>query len=76
MDTKSLKNVIRNLIQIGIWGVPGACILMGIFDLVLGDAYISLGFIGEKSHGWLFFYTGIAVYLIELFVYFVILRRR
>jgi hypothetical protein len=76
MDTKSLKNVIRYSIQIVIRGIPGACILMGVFDIVLGDAYSSLGFIGEKSHGWLFFYTGIVVYLIELFVYFVILRRR
>jgi len=76
METKFLTNLIRNISQSIIWGLPGACILIGIFDIVLGDAYISLGFIGEKSHGWLFLSIGIVVYLIELFVYYVILKRR
>ena len=66
----------RTLIQSIILGVPGACILIGIFDIVLGDAFISLGFIGEKSHGWLFLWTGIAFYLIEFFVYYMIVKRK
>ena len=69
-------SLVRSLLQAIAFGVPGALILIGIFNIILGDSLITYGFIGEKSHGWLFIGVGLAVYLAELFVYVAILKRR
>ena len=66
----------RSILQAVVFGVPGAFILLGIFDIVLGDTFIALGYIGERSHGWIFLGTGIILYLIEIVVYYGILKRR
>jgi len=69
-------SIVRSLLLAIIFGVPGACIVIGIFDVVLGDSLIAVGFIGEKAHGWIFIGAGIATYLIELLVYYAILKHK
>jgi hypothetical protein len=66
----------RSILQAVVFGVPAAFILLGIFDIVLGDTFIALGYIGERSHGWIFLGIGIVLYLIESIVYYAILKRR
>jgi hypothetical protein len=68
-------SLVRSLLQAIVFGVPGAFIIIGIFNIVLGNSLIAYGFIGEKAHGWIFLGTGIIVYLIELFDYYAILKR-
>jgi len=67
MDLKVSDGVLRSIILSIIFGLPGACILLGLFDILIGDSFATLGYLGVRSHGWLFLGTGIGLYLIELF---------
>jgi len=75
MNIIGKDSLIRSLLQAIVFGVPGAFIVIGIFDIVLGDYLIAYGFIGEKAHGWIFIGIGIIVYLMELVGYYAILKR-
>jgi len=74
MKITGKDSLVRSLIQALAFGVPGAFVIIGIFNIVLGDSLIAYGFIGEKAHGWIFIGVGITVYLIELVVYYAILK--
>ncbi|HVP96597.1 hypothetical protein [Methanoregula sp.] len=75
MKLTGKDSLVRSLLLAIVFGVPGALIIIGIFNVILGDSLIAFGFIGEKAHGWVFIGVGVMVYLIELFVYSIILKR-
>jgi len=63
---------IQSVIRIGTWGVPGICVILGIFAVVVGDTS------GQKnlaSDGWTIFFIGILAFFAEILLYYMNKRR-
>jgi hypothetical protein len=54
-----------------VWSAAGACILFGIFGILMHDMLISIGITNVSMYGWITLGIGLALYLVEgIFFYF------
>jgi hypothetical protein len=60
----------QTIITIFIYGVPGACVVLGMLSIMMGDVLKPFGITGLSSDGWIFLILGIVIYVIELILYY------
>jgi len=60
----------QTIISLIVFGVPGACVVLGILSIMMGDVLKSFGITGLSSDGWIFLIIGIVIYLFELILYY------
>ena len=58
------------VIRYVIWSVAGACILFGVFGILIHDLLSSVGISDVRTFGWVAVGAGIAIYLVEGFVFY------
>ena len=61
---------VRTIVYIFVYGAPGACMVLGIISVMMGDALKPFGITGLITDGWIFFFIGLAVYIIELIAFY------
>ncbi|HVN74080.1 MAG TPA: hypothetical protein VMT44_05755 [Methanoregula sp.] len=64
---------IQTMVRVGMWGVPGVCVILGIFAIVIGD---TSGMKLVSGDGWTFFYIGILAYAAEILLYYATKRKQ
>lgn len=61
---------VQTIVNLFVYGAPGACMVLGIIAVMMGDALKPLGETALAIDGWIFFFIGLGVYIIELILYY------